>query len=184
MNTGRGAGALATDAPVDGGKVGAVDRGVVGSVGSLDGPASDSVAREMTDLEGETRTDEGTEDVRENGFDASLKSAAQLVGFGGGFSMGTASEPVDRSDTMSGGAVKVDSGCIKSSATEPKIKPCPAFLSTPILAISASSTPAAKTTLFPLAFPFPFAESFGVSSLTATCSVRTVFGIAPLNDEL
>lgn len=154
-------------------------------MGNRDGPASDSVAREMIDLEGETRTDDGPEDEREVGFDAPPNNAAQLDGFGGGGGFGGAASVVAAGAWTSGGGIDVDDDDLRaSSATEPNTKPFPVFLSAPILAISSSFTPAAKTTFFPLAFPFPFAVSLGASSLTSTFSVRTVFGMAALIDEL
>ncbi len=118
--------------------------------------------------------EEGVEAVREKGFAAPPTRAAQLVGFAGGLALGVAS---------AGAISLVDTARADASLTEPKTK-SPILRSIPILAISSSSTPAAKTTFFPLAFPLPLGICFFGVSLPAICSVLTEFGMAPLNREL
>lgn len=107
MKTGRAAGAGTV---ADGGKDGATDRGVIASTSVT---ASVSVASEMTDLEGETRTDDGPFDrlsdgtwARRVGFKSAAQEAGLAFGAGAGAGVGAAASSLGvASSTLAGASV-------------------------------------------------------------------------------
>lgn len=183
----------------------AVDLGVVGSsveggAGRRDGPASLSAVRDVVDLAGDP-TLEGAVEIAGEGPCDPRTAAAQLNGlaFGWGVAVSAWGVTVSDCDTAFASEMEGDacgatdresssllelevSGCSCSVVADPKTRFADAVFVGGFV-VRTPSSPAANTTLFPLALFLPLADALDASAPPWTCSVLTPFGMKPPRDK-